>query len=97
MALEELENLYSEHFLRKKKGFFLRLLAGTWAALATPNRWGIDPNDPIDAELGHFVGGLPSNPAEAGISSQVRQIVRKSIENTLEIHRKSLMESVGPI
>ena len=37
-------------------------------------------------ELGHFVGGLPSNPAEAGISSQVGQIVRKSIENTLKIH-----------
>ena len=36
-------------------------------------------------ELGHFVGGLPSNPAEAGMSSQVGQIVGKSIENTVKI------------
>ena len=48
---------------------------------------GINLPDRVElvAELGHFVGGLPSNPAEAGISSQVRQIVRKSIENTLKI------------
>ena len=38
------------------------------------------------AELGHFVGGLPSDPAEAGISPQVGQIVRKSIENTMKTH-----------
>ena len=37
-------------------------------------------------ELGHFVGGLPSDPAEAGVVTQVGQIVRKSIENTVKIH-----------
>ena len=59
---------------------------------------GINLPDRVElvTELGHFVGGLPSNPAEAGMSSQVGQIVGKSIENTLKIHRKSLMESVGP-
>ena len=59
---------------------------------------GINLPDRVElvTELGHFVGGLPSNPAEAGMSSQVGQIVGKSIENPLEIHRKSLMESVGP-
>ena len=36
-------------------------------------------------ELGHFVGGLPSNPAEAGMSSQVGHIVGKSSANTLKI------------
>ena len=39
----------------------------------------------LATELGHFVGGLPSNPAEAGMSSQVGQIVGKSIENTVKI------------
>ena len=48
---------------------------------------GINLPDRVElvAELGHFVGGLPSNTAEAGISSQVGQIVRKSIENALKI------------
>ena len=48
---------------------------------------GINLPDRVElvAKLGHFVRGLPSNPAEAGISSQVGQIVRKSIENTLKI------------
>ena len=48
---------------------------------------GINLPDRVElvTELGHFVGGLPSNPAEAGISPQVGQIVRKSIENTLKI------------
>ena len=59
---------------------------------------GINLPDRVElvTELGHFVGGLPSNPAEAGMSSQVGQIVGKSIENTAKIHPKSLMESVGP-
>ena len=39
-------------------------------------------------ELGHFVGDLPSNPAEAGMSSQGGQIVGKSIESPLKIHWK---------
>ena len=48
---------------------------------------GINLPDRVElvTELGHFVGGLPSNPAEAGISSQSGQIVGKSIENTLKI------------
>ena len=49
---------------------------------------GINLSDGVElvTELGHFVGGLPSNPAEAGVSSQVGQIVRKCIENPLQIH-----------
>ena len=39
----------------------------------------------LATELGHFIGGLPSNPDETGVSSQVGQIVRKSIENTVKI------------
>ena len=40
----------------------------------------------LATELGHFVGGLPSDPAETGVVTQVGQIVRKSIENTVKIH-----------
>ena len=86
-------------FLLKKLRFFLAPatghLGGPGDSQSMGNRlltcagdiFGINLPDRVQlvTELGHFVGGLPSNPAEAGISSQVGQIVRKSIENTLKI------------
>ena len=86
-------------FLKKKKYFFIFLSNGHLGrpddSQSMGNRLlscagdipGINLPDRVElvTELGHFVGGLPSNRAEAGMSSQVGQIVGKSIENTVKI------------